>query len=65
MYTLSQFCVFESVQRVVVLQLQSVTWAGSLSLSACEPVGWVLCELVVVGKCLGGDNCQLDCEQIN
>lgn len=26
--------------------------------SASEPVGWVLCELVSVGKRLGCDNCQ-------
>lgn len=26
-----------------------------------EPVGWVVCELVL----LGGDNCQPECEQVN
>lgn len=33
-----------------------------LSLSAGEPVGWVMCELVVA---LGGDNCQPECGQAN
>lgn len=43
----------------------SLTQALILSLSACEPVGWVLCGLVLVGKRMGVDNCQPECEQVN